>query len=32
MTPAQRALYDANKSRVRRKINKIGRWLDRQEG
>ena len=28
MTAAQRAVYDANKSVVRRAINKIGRWLD----
>jgi RHS repeat-associated protein len=28
MTATQRAVYDANKSVVRRAINKIGRWLD----
>ena len=28
MTPAQRKVYDANKSQVRRAINKIGRWLN----
>jgi hypothetical protein len=27
MTRAQQGLYDANKSKVIRKINKIGKWL-----
>lgn len=28
LTPIQRRLVDENKSRIRRNVNKIGRWLD----
>ena len=29
MTKAQQRVYDSNKSQIRRKINKIGKWLSR---